>query len=77
MTNTVCFMFFLSRTICWGGKKKFIVVAICDFYMAILCSSLKYFWAHALKCYMKFRLLLFRFSGILPDVCSILPDVEA
>jgi len=53
------------------------VVAICDFYMAILCSGLKYFWVYVLKCYMKFRLSHFSFSGILPDVCSILPDVEA
>jgi hypothetical protein len=67
-------MFFLSRTIL---KKIILVVAICYFHMAILCSSLKYFWVYALQCYMKFRLLHFNFSGILPVVCIIFSDVEA
>jgi len=77
MTSTVCFMFFLSRTTCWGEKKLFPVVAICDFYLSILCSGLKCFLVYVLKCYMQFRLLHFSLSGILPDICSILPDAEA
>jgi hypothetical protein len=55
----------------------FLVVARCDFHIAILCTGLKYFWVYALKCFLKFRLLHFSFSGILSDVCSTLSDVEA
>ena len=43
----------------------------------MLCNSLKYFLVYALKCFMKFRLLHFSFSGILRDVYNILSYVEA